>query len=125
MPLSSASWMVAILSVSSFAGFPQTDDMRIQPSPSLETNGPFSPSAIFAIVVIPVVYNAKISGCSSLLISLMAQFTCLGGSNYKSLQTAGFKGSCCFELFFLTKDHSCLFLPDLRRYCTFITGEYN
>jgi hypothetical protein len=46
--------------------------MRIQPNPSLETNGPFAPSAIFAIVVIPVVFIDY--RCKDQLLSLNADF---------------------------------------------------
>ena len=75
--------MVAILSLSTFAGPPQTDDMRIQPNPSLETSGPFLPSVIFVIVVIAVILlinNTKICVCAPWPVSLTAQFTCLDGS---------------------------------------------
>src|SRR5690349_8490774 len=52
MPLSRAAWMVATLSASSLPFEPQTGDMRIQPNPSFDTNGPPLPRAIFAIVAI-------------------------------------------------------------------------
>jgi hypothetical protein len=56
--------MVAMLSLSSFAVLPQTDDIRIQPNPSLDTSGPFLPRAIFFIVVIAanlLINDAKVS----------------------------------------------------------------
>jgi hypothetical protein len=62
--------------------------MRIQPNPSLETSGPFFPKAIFVTVVIVVITgvdlfnDTKISAYAPWPISLMAQFTCLGGSNH-------------------------------------------
>src|SRR5262245_51933340 len=75
--------MVATLSFSSLVRPPQTDDIRIQPNPSLETSGPFLPRAIFLIVVIVVILlmnNTKIGADAGWAIALTAQFTCLYGS---------------------------------------------
>src|SRR5258708_29630230 len=75
--------MVAILSPASVTGPPQTDDMRIQPNPSLDTSGPFLPRAIFLIAVITVILwsnDTKIGDCTPWPISSTAQFTCLDGS---------------------------------------------
>src|SRR5258706_13686622 len=100
MPLSNAIWMVAILSPSSFTGPPQTEDMRMQPNPSLDTSGPFLPRAIFVIVDIVVILwinDTKIDDSALWPISLMAQFTCLDGSPFMVSRSAegGSNSWCC------------------------------
>jgi hypothetical protein len=73
--------------------------MRIQPNPSLDTKGPFLPSAIFVIVVIVVILvilsitDTKISRSGSWPMSLMAQFTCLGGSMVQAVRHVLVPGS--------------------------------
>ena len=82
-PIVQCAWIVAILSFSSFTGPPQVDDIRIQPSPSFDTIGPFFPSAIFLIIVMMVdlIYDNKVEGLSGPQVSSKAQFSCPRSSN--------------------------------------------
>src|SRR6266700_7084326 len=83
IPLPSAAWIVAIHSVSSFAFPPKEPDMRIQPEPGTETNGPCLPKFLFVtdfIFKVFLNYRAKMDNKDLEVVACMVQFTFLYGS---------------------------------------------
>ena len=61
---------------SHFTGPPQTDDMCMQPNPSLDTSGPLWPSCIF----FDIFHNTNIGLNGAWVVSCTALFTYLYGS---------------------------------------------